>query len=233
MKNILLACLLLPLSCINAFAQNTETIKVPAGHDIAEAISAYGIYRFPAFEKGSIFFRDGKMGRESFNYNILNDQLMYIDQKGDTLAIAAPEEIKKTAINGTVFYYDKKGWLEAVEETPAASLLVKRRIRLHYEKEGAFGISNSTNGIDSYTSFVSGNASYHLYVSDEVTVKKITNYFLLTKDDRFLPASRANFLSLFAKNKSQIDRYLDTHKVNFSKEEDLRQLLAACIADSR
>ena len=226
MKNALPLSFILLLSAISVSAQTSETIKVAAGKDIAAAVSVYGIYRLPAFVSGTIFFKDGKLGKEVLNYNILNDEVMYVDKKGDTLAIAFPEEIKKIDINGIVFYYDKKGWLENIADAPAASLVVKRKITIHYEKEGAFGISNSTNGIDSYTTFTSNNSSYHLIVSDDATLKKQTSYFLLTKNSLLLPASKGNFLNQFAPSKKDIESYLSNNKVNFNKEKDLIQLLA-------
>jgi hypothetical protein len=226
MKNYLLMPGILLFVSLSTVAQNSETIRVRAGNDIAAAVSDYGIYRLPAFEKGTVFFKDGKLGKELLNYNILIGQVMYIDKKGDTLAIADPEEIKKIDINGIVFYNDKQGWSEKIADASPANLVMKRKITISYQKEGAFGISNSTNGIDSYTNYTSDNASYHLYVSDDVTIKKLTSYFLLTKDGQLLPANKGNFYNQFAGNKKDIENYLSSNKVNFSKEQDLVHLLA-------
>ena len=225
MKNAFAVTSILLLTAISAAAQNTETIRVKAGKDIAEAVSAYGIYRLPAFTNGTVFFKDGKIGKEVLNYNILNDEMMYTTGKGDTLAIALPEEIKKIDISGVVFYYDKKGWLESIADAAPATLVVKRKITLHYEKEGAFGIPNATNGIDSYTTYTSNNSSYHLYVGEDATLKKLTTYFLRTRDGQLLPASKGNFLNQFAGNRKNIETYLGTTKINFNKEQDLIQLL--------
>jgi hypothetical protein len=225
MKHKLVVLFVLLLTALSMVAQTTETVRVSAGNDIAAAVSAYGMYRFAAFTDGSAFFKDGSLGKELFNYNILNDQIMYIDKKGDTLAIAFPDQLKKVTISGINFYYDKKGYLEEIANAAAASLVVKRKIIIHYEKEGAFGISSATNAIDSYTTYTSNNSSYHIFVSDDVTLKKLTSYFLLTTGNQQLPATKANFFNLFPGNRENIERYLDNHKVNFNREQDLVQLL--------
>ncbi len=232
MKNTLLLALCLLAILCQALAQTTETVKIAAGNDIAAAVSAYGIYRLPAFANGTVFFKDGKMAKEMLNYHILNDQVLYIGTNGDTLAIALPEEIKKIEFGGVVFYYEKKGWLESVADAANTHLVIKRKISIHYEKEGAFGISNSTNGIDSYTVFTSNNNSYHLVVSEDATVKKLTSWWLLPETGQPLPASKPGFLNLFVKNRKAINSYLDNHKVNFNSEADLRALLAIAGADN-
>lgn len=225
---LLIACA--PVFC-QASGQTTETVKIAAGSDIAAAVSAYGIYRLPAFTKGTVFFKDGKMGKELLNYNILNDQVLYISKTGDTLAVAAPEEIRKIELAAVPLYYDKKGWLEAVAVAGNTQLLVKRKISIHYEKEGAFGISNSTNGIDSYTMFTSNNNSYHLVVSEDAVIKRFSSWWLLQQSGQVLPASRSGFMNAFANRQKAIGSYLDNHKVNFNKEADLRDLLAIAVAD--
>ncbi|MEO5682028.1 MAG: hypothetical protein ABIQ88_05260 [Chitinophagaceae bacterium] len=224
MKNNMLIPFLL-LATMSAAGQTTETIQVAAGGDIAAAVSPYGIYRLPAFTNGTVFFKDGKLAKEVLNYNILNDQVMYIDKKGDTLAIAFPEETKKIEIGSVVLYYDKKGYLESIAAAPEASLVIRRKVILHYEKQGAFGISNSTNGIDSYTTFTSNNASYHLYAGENAVLKKSTAFFLLTNNSKLLPASRTNFLAQFTKNKQPIESHLANTKVNFNNLQDLILLM--------
>lgn len=231
MKNKLLLTVCVLATLRQATAQTTETIKIAAGNDIAAAVSVFGIFRLPAFVQGTVFFKDGKIAKESLNYHILNDQILYVNKTADTLAIALPEEIKKVEIDGIVFYYEKKGWLEGVADAGNTHLVIKRKISIHYEKEGAFGISNSTNGIDSYTTFTSNNSSYHLVVSEDAAVKKSTSWWLLPESGQPFPANSSGFLNVFAKNRKAIDSYLDSHKVNFNKEADLRALLAIAGAD--
>lgn len=226
MKNTLMLAVCVLAILYQAHAQTAETVKIAAGNDIAAAVSAFGIYRLPAFANGTVFFKDGKLGKEALNYNILNDQVLYISKNGDTLAIASPEEIKKIELAGLVFYYEKNGWLEAIADAANTHLAIKRKISIHFEKEGAFGISNTTNGIDSYTTFTSNNNAYHLVVNEDAALKRLTSWWLLPESGQVLPASKSGFTKVFSKNRRAINSYLDGHKVNFNKEADLRALLA-------
>lgn len=225
-KNVLLFSGLLTTMC-GAVAQTSETVKIAAGNDIAAAVSAYGMYRLPAFASGTVLFKDGKIAKEVLNYHILNDQVLYISKSGDTLAIALPEEISRIEAGGVVFYYDRKGWLEGIANAGNIHLAVKRKIIIHYEKEGAFGIANSTNGIESYTVFTSNNSSYHLAVSEDAVLKKLTSWWLLTEGGQPIAAGKPGFLNAFPQHRKAISNYLDEHKVNFNKEADLKTLLSA------
>ena len=226
MKNYLLILGISLLANTAVSAQTTEIIKVAAGNDIATAVSVYGIYRLPAFANGTVYFKDGKLGKELLNYNILNGQVMYVTKQGDTLAIASPAEIKKVAINNIIFYYAKDSWLEDIGDATAATLVVKRKVNIRYEKKGAFGLSDNTNDVDSYTSYTSDHASYQLFINDDASVTRITSYFLLTANGQLLPANKGNFYNQFASNKKDIENYLSSNKVNFNKEQDLVHLLA-------
>ncbi|MEP6747081.1 MAG: hypothetical protein ABJB86_05115 [Bacteroidota bacterium] len=217
---------LLILLLVNFYASaQTETIRVNAGDDIATAVSPYGIYRFPAFTNGIIQLKDGRQGEERLNFNVLSDQIMYIDKKGDTLAIGIPGQVKKITINETNFYYDKTACVEEIANSAIASLVVKRKISVDYQPKGEFGTSvPNTGGVDVYKQLPS-RTDYHLVANEEAIIKKITSYFLITGEGQQIPATKSNFISLFAKNKDNIKRYLSSNKVDFNKERDLVQLL--------
>lgn len=232
MKPYLFICLFLLLTAFFAAAQTSETVRVSTGDDLATAVSVYGIYRFPAFTTGTILLKDGRQGKELLNYNILNDEMMYIDKKGDTLAIGIPDQIKKITINGTDFYYDKKESLEEISKAATISLVIKRRILIDYQKERALGVSSGSGGsIDTYAT-LPGVSSYHLVINEDAIVRKRISYFLLTAEGRQLPATRANFISVFIKNKENIEAWLSNHTVNFHSEPDLVQLFRIAAAEN-
>jgi len=213
-----------------AIGQSREVIRVPAGSDIAAAVSESGLYRLPAFTKGTVYFKDGNIGKELMNYNILSAQILYIDKRGDTLAIAAPEEIKKLDINGAIFYYNNKNYLEEIAATPAVSLVMQRNVSVHFEKIGAYGNTDPSGSITSYNTYVAGvgtgNAAYRLFVNEDAVVKKQELFYLLSKYNIQEPASRRGFLAMFPKNRKNIESYLDNNKVNFNSTSDLLQLLS-------
>ena len=77
-------------------------------------VRAKGIYRFSAFNEGSIVFRDGIISGGRMNYNISADEMHFISQNRDTLALAAPAAVSFISLNGSRFYYDK-GFIQAID----------------------------------------------------------------------------------------------------------------------
>lgn len=227
-----IAALLLLIAHING--QNRQVIRVPAGNDIAAAVSDYGMYRLPSFSTGTVYFKDGNIGREMMNYNILTAQMLYIDKKGDTLAIAIPDEIKKLDINGAIYYYNSKTWLEEIAAAPAVSLVARRDVNIHFEKKGAFGSSDPSGSISSYNTYFAGagngNASYRLQVNEDAVVKRETSYFLLSKYNVQMPATKKGFLHAFPHNNIKIESYLADNKVDFNNLGELIQLLGIAAA---
>jgi hypothetical protein len=227
MKN---ACILIILITIHfyAIAQSAQTIKVNAGDDIAAAISPNGIYRFPAFTVGTIVLKNGNQGTQLLNYNLLSEQIMYIDKNGDTLAIGIPDQVKKITIQDTGFYYCNNACVEEIANASAVSLVEERKIFIDYQKKGAFGNSDGVGtGTESLTILQAAGASYHLSVNQDAVIKKWVSYFLLTSDGQQLPATKSNFISVFVKNRDSIQTWLINNKVNFNKEQDLVKLFTA------
>lgn len=218
----------------NALAQKGEIIRVPAGQDLATVVSEYGVYRLPAFTKGTVYFKDGNMGKEMMNYNILSGQMLYIDKQGDTLAISIPDEIKKLDINGAIFYYNNKTYLEELAATPAASLVMQRFVAVRFEKKGAFGSTDPSGSITSYNTYFAGvgtsNASYRLLVNEDAVVRKQNVYYLLTSSNLQLPANKRGFMDAFPRNRKKLESYLDNNKADFNSVADLIQLMGVGVA---
>lgn len=62
---------------------------------------------------------------------------------------------------------------------------------------------------------------------DENTLFRAKNlYFLSDAYQNFSPATKKNFYNLFSKQEQKLKAYLDAHKVNFTRPEDLLLLLA-------
>ncbi|HTL08563.1 MAG TPA: hypothetical protein VL307_09915 [Chitinophagaceae bacterium] len=228
MKQLLLAGYLV-MTSITGMAQSTEIIRVPAGGDLGAAISIYGLYRLPAFVQGNVYFRDGSLGKEWMNYNLLTAKMQYLS-KGDTLDITDIASIAKVQMGNLIFHVVDKRWMEQLATAAPISLLVERTVGIRFERKGAFGNTDPSGSITSYNSFVAGagtgNASYRLQVNEDAVVKKQNRYYLLGADGAAVPATRKGFFQVFPKRAEPITAYLERVKTDFGKIEDLLQLLS-------
>src|SRR5258706_12587281 len=120
-------------------AQITETITVKAGEDLSEVLSTHGLYKFPAFNTGTVLFKDGTTTSAKMNFNVFLNDMQFIDNKGDTLVIDNPELIDSIRFDSTVFYY-QKGYLQVVEDYSSTKLVMLQKISFQSVKRGAFGL---------------------------------------------------------------------------------------------
>ncbi|MBS1975333.1 MAG: hypothetical protein JST13_13355, partial [Bacteroidetes bacterium] len=116
-----------------------EKIRVKAGDDFSEALSSFGIYRFPQFEQSDIFFRNGKESNGRLNYNLVVGEIQFINGKGDTLSIANPEELRYVKIDSVFYYYYDKKYTEILAgKEDDIKLGYWQQIKIEFEELGAY-----------------------------------------------------------------------------------------------
>src|SRR5688572_7122750 len=96
----LAAVLLCPLFSI---AQN-DIKKVKVDQDVKEVFSLSDLYHNPQFTIGRVYFKDGTSADAMLNYHKLYNQMLFLDGKGDTLALADPELMQVITIGKDSFY---------------------------------------------------------------------------------------------------------------------------------
>lgn len=216
------------LFIISASAQTQKIYSVKSGEVPDHVIPFEVRYAFPAFSTGSAFLRNGSVSEMRFNYNILLDEMQFLTNANDTLAIAAPEELKYVSIDSSIFYYDK-GYLKQVIKAGDFVLAVRRGLTVISDgKESGYNGYSNTGSITTYNRIVSGNRAYALEVKRDALFSPFVEYFLGDQYNHFEKANRKSFLSVFSDKKKDIQHYLKVNKVNFNDEADLVRLLKYC-----
>lgn len=182
------------------------------------------MYYYPQFSTGVVKFKTGQSSAR-LNYHLVLQEMQFIDQKGDTLAIANEEEIEIVTIGNDSFYYSK-GFLKLLSQFGEIKLAVKQKSELDKkEKKGVYGESYSSAAVVSYD-------TYHL---DKQSSVKLNNkegsfgntelsYYIADQGNNFVIANKKNILRLFPKNKKQIEDFVAASNIDFSKEEHLKML---------
>ncbi len=113
----MLVTLCLLIFSFHLHAQMDSSWTVKASEEIKEVLSASTRFRYPEFVSGNVYFKDGTNSQAPFNLNSLNEEMQFINHKGDTLSIANEKTIKYLTINNDIFYYSKV-YLELVMSNP-------------------------------------------------------------------------------------------------------------------
>jgi hypothetical protein len=222
-KAILITCTFI-LSISFSNAQKTETITVK-GLDIDNFI-AQTEYKYPSYTRAKVFLKDGDIASGRFNYDYFSQEMKYIGEKGDTLAIANEHDINFIAIGTDSFFYNK-GYYEWIASSGIARLAVKHIFKLvERQSVGPFGISSATTGIQKIGRVFGNGRPYDLLPNEELVFSKETTFYISPtrgKKNDFVVANKNNIDKLFPK--INIEEFIKQNKINLNNVEDLLLLM--------
>ena len=214
--------------CINtASAQNQKAYSVKVGEIPNHVLPNEAMYVLPAFTRGIAWFRNGSSSAQRFNYNFLLDEMHFINERGDTLAIADPVLISSVVIDSMLFYYDK-GYVREIFKHGVYKLAVKQQmVQIADKTRGGYDIASGSSSIKTYGYINNSNSRiYRLQVEKDVLFREEIYFYIADASNHFLKADKKNFHALF--EDKTITKYLKEHKVNFNKGEDMKALLQFC-----
>jgi hypothetical protein len=179
----------------NSFAQEKNRLFIKADQMASEVLTPEKIYQYPKFSQGKVIFRDQTSMEASLNYNYLNGEIEFIDQKNDTMAIASHQmvNIQRIEVNNDTFYYDN-GYLQQVLQIPTGKLAKSEILYiLSTDKLGAYDRSTTTTGAEAMLTvrdyFGSENGVF-LKVRENITMAYATRFFFGDNYSLFLPANK-------------------------------------------
>jgi hypothetical protein len=220
----LLAALFLMLQ---AGAQQEKTYTINSIKDNKEEL-VRDVLRYPQFLEGVATYTDGTATPARFNYHRLFDQVLFLSEKGDTMALVRPETFKYVAIGADTFYVHDKGYLERLTHYTGVNLARKGTIKyLATEKKGLYGTYSSSISAESRNEFSpeGSRVMQKLQVDENTVYRTQTRYFLSDEYNNFFPANKKNFYNLFFHKEKQLRDYLSKHDVNYNREKELLELI--------
>ena len=221
--------LLIILICYSSLsAQDSNLVVIKTGYRVSDVLKAKDIYFYPQFTSGKVFFRDGSKGAAKLNYSRLFDQILYIDPKGDTLALADEKIIKFIVVNTDTFYFDE-GYVRVVGGDKEAKLAEKEIwVVADIQKMGTHNKAKPSVAIysfDTYTNGIDAAKSKDLILNEDILLRKETHYYLGNENNHFVRATKKHLMMLFPRDQPKLENYLKENKVDFDNKEDLEKLV--------
>ena len=224
MKLLLLIFIL--ISYTDLWAQDSTYITIKSGDIVQEGLSTAEMYYYPQFTKGVVFFKSGTKATAKINYTRLFDQILFIDGKGDTLALAEEQTIKFIAVDKDTFYYDE-GYVRIIADNDFVKLAEKQIwVVADIRKPGPHNTSTSTIGVTSVRTFRQGDDAVRnpLTLDEDIVLRKETHYYFGDEYNHFARAGKKGLFELFNKKQRSIENYLKENKVDFNKKDDIEKL---------
>lgn len=211
--------------CI-ASAQDSTLVTVKAGNRISETLTSANILLYPKFIRGIVVFKNDSKAAALMNYNSLYDQMLFIGNKGDTLALTDEKTIKYIAIDKDSFYFFDDGFLRVVASSGGVKLAEKRVWTLaDVRKVGTHEKRVTTFLVTTFGSLTDGAGLIHdLVENEDLVLRKKPVYYFGDGYDRFVAARKKNLLSSFSEENARLAAYIDDNNINFDKKDDLEKL---------
>jgi hypothetical protein len=211
--------------CSHLSSQELKTFKVYPGEKVFNAIPPKDRYAYSNFIPGIVNFKNNNLGGGRMNYDALVQGIEFIDANGDTIILDNLETIRNVVMATDTF---------VVEKVTLRQIALQGNIRLakswvimvsNHQREGAMGQVTDAS-VETFTSLSSsGNALKTMVAKDILTFKEHTTFYFGNKFGQFKLANKRNLMADFGNHKKEISAYLEGNKVNFLKEQDMRDLL--------
>lgn len=226
MKALLLLLLIL-IGYTDLSAQDSTLVTIKTGERVQDVLKSSEIYFYPRFIYSKVYFKDGTVADPYMNYNRLFDQMLFINEKGDTLALKDEKNIDFIVNDWDIFYYHG-GYMRLITDDSGVKLAEKQVwIVADVRKIGTHNRPSTTFAIYSLSSFTNGQdaaKSKDLIMNEDIVLRKDTQYYFGDKYNLFVPANKKGLLQLFPKEHPSIENYLKENKVNFNKKHDIEKL---------
>ncbi len=213
----------LMLFCSALFAQD-KVIKINTIKDKDALLKA--IYAYPDFMEGRVHLKDNSTIEARLNYNRLNNEVLFIGDKKDTLALSSPETTDYIMIGNDIYFYVSGAYIKKLTAYSTFNLVQKSRLQYIGTEKKADGYGSYSNAsANESISNVKNGVQSQIEVDENQTYTLSDTYYLLTQSKSLLAANKKNFLKSFFKHEKELSDYITANNIGFEKEPDLDKLL--------
>lgn len=205
----------------------SQVYKVQQGQSLMGALPVGVSYIYPEFRQGQVQFRNGNVGGARMNYSPLLQEMDFITDKNDTMALADMGAIRYIAIGADTFYHLQKFMIQQIANNGEIRLAERRAVNLaNREAYGGHGEVQSGTSIQAIEQLSSGVNTMRQMVAKQVLSFSLDKtYYFGDRFGNFRLANRKNLLDAFGKQYPGLDDFLAQQKVNYFKADDMKLVL--------
>jgi hypothetical protein len=182
---------------------------------------------FPNFEKGMVNFKNGTSSSATLNYNMMQEEMVFLSPDSMIMAVANPLEVAVVIIENRRFLpISAKGvFYEEIQAGKGSFFVQRKAAMLSQGKAAGYGGYSQTSSVDSYESFHSNGTYVKLNPDEKFTIKADSIFYLKFGDSykRFFSAKTLG--KLFKGHEAEVEEFAEKQSVNFSKTSDVARIV--------
>lgn len=207
----------------NIFAQDMSVnagIRAISSTNLSESFYAPNHYRYKQFQKGKMFYKNGKISDEAmFNYDFVRGKMLTIKPNGDTI-VWQNDQIHSYKIANEYFLNSPFDIIEVhstkdnIQLGVNAKYVVKRIEQI------------SSNGYDMGYDATGGSSASSRGIRKVIMDNSFTYYICMDNNKTIFKATRKKVVKTFKGVVPAIEDYIDRNNINFKSGQDLEELVA-------
>lgn len=223
MKTYFFTAVILLFFC-SALSAQDKTIKVNTIKDKDVLLKA--IYVYPNFMDGQVNLKNNSTVETKLNYNRLNNEILFIHDNKDTLALSSPETVDSIIIGNDLYYYIDGAYVKQLTAYTTVNLVQKSKLVFmgSEKKADGYGSYSNASAVESITNVQNGVQS-KVGVDENQVYTLSDTYYLLTPSKSLLLATKKSFMKTFSKHEKELNDFISTANISFEKLTDLQKLL--------
>jgi hypothetical protein len=208
------------------FAQDQKNFIINPGQAVTQVIPFNEIYCLKSFSQGVVFFKNKTTGGGLLNFSYLTQEILFINPKGDTLALSEPKQVDSVIIGKNVFYNTDEGFVE-LDSMAGNVFLCRNYFFLVTNKQivGAYGTPTNSGGNNTSNRFTSDFAASKMVAQDIMTLSKRHTLYAGNRPGNLKAVSKKSLGNVFGKKQNAYSLYIQNNNVNFSSRQDVVQLI--------
>ncbi|MGB4773394.1 MAG: hypothetical protein WBP58_18155 [Chitinophagaceae bacterium] len=205
----------------------SQTYKVQPGEVIMQSLPAGVGYLYPSFKPGQVQFKNGNLGGAMMNYSPLLEEMDFINEKMDTMALNDIESMKYIVIEKDTFYRVQKFFVQQIANNREIRLCERRTVALaNREKLGGHGELQNGSSIGAIEQLSNSQNPLRQMVAQQVmTFSLDKTYYFGDKYGNLRLANRKNLLDVFGNQYPGLNDFLTVNKINYMKADDMKLVL--------
>lgn len=183
---------------------------------------------FPYFEKGIIIFKTEVCSPALLNYDMLEQNMVFMEADSSIFSINNHREILAVVIGERRFLpISSKGIFYEEIQTGKGSFFVNRSAHMFSEgKEAAYGGYSQTSSVTSYGSWRDNMGTSVTLNTNEKFKLEINYFYYLKSGNRYKRFFSAKTLGkLFKGHESEIKEFANEQSINFAKTDDVARIV--------
>ena len=184
-------------------------------------------YLFNKFEKGVALYKGGNQIQSFFNYDLISGKIVFKD--GNTvMELANPELFDQISVGDRVFKYIKGETFYEKVDINNLDLYIEWKSQLISQGKNVGYGSSQSSAVNDVSHLSQNGSTYNLNSSEKFNLIPKNSYYVQLKGKYKRFNSAKSLAKLFKNHEDEILKYIDSEKIKFDSEEDIKKAVVFC-----